>query len=533
MLVNPLTAIDFYKADHRRQYPDGTTLVYSNFTPRSNKLSNLPDKNEHIVFFGLQYFIKYFLGEVWNEGFFALPKEKVVAEYKRRMDNALGKDAIPVDHIEALHDLGYLPIEIRALPEGSVVPMKIPCLTIHNTNPEFFWLVNYLESVMSCYLWKSCVSATTARWYRKTLDWYAELTGGDLGFVQFQGHDFSFRGMSGLHDAALSGAGHLLSFVGTDTVPAIDLLEQYYGADAEKELVGCSVPATEHSVMCMGGKEGEIATFRRLIEEIYPSGIVSIVSDTWDFWKVVSEYVKELELVIRGRNGKVVIRPDSGDPVKVICGTAYKLSDAVEIDMPHLSKMAQQKFEYFEHRGKYYKIEMSMDYDCGNSMHAIEVEPTPQMKGAVQCLWDIFKGNVNEKGFKVLDSHIGVIYGDSITPSRAVAILNGLKAKGFASTNVVFGIGSFTYQYATRDTYGFAVKATYGIVSGVGKAIFKDPVTDDGIKKSARGLLRVKDGVLHDMQEDASVDTDLEIVYYEGRVVREQTLSEIRERLKG
>lgn len=529
MKINPLTAIDFYKADHRRQYPKGTTMVYSNFTPRSNNLSNLPDNNDKIVFFGLQYFILHFLDETWNKGFFLRDKATVVAEYKRRMDTSLGKDAIPVDHIEALHDLGYLPIEIRALPEGSVVPMKVPCLTIMNTKPEFFWLVNYLESVMSCFLWKACVSATTARWYKKTLEKYADATGGSRGFVPFQGHDFSFRGMSGIQDAALSGAGHLLSFVGTDTVPAIDLLEQFYGADAEKELIGCSVPATEHSVMCMGTKENEIETFERLITELYPNGIVSIVSDTWDFWKVVTEYVKELKLKILGRDGKVVIRPDSGDPVKIICGTAYKLMDSVEADKAHLDKIASAGFNYFEHRGNHYSLAYSDVYNNGIPFAVKEVEPTPEMKGAVECLWDIFNGTVNEKGFKELDSHIGVIYGDSITPNRAVAILNGLKAKGFASTNIVFGIGSFTYQYATRDTYGFAVKSTYGQVGGEGRIIYKDPKTDGGTKKSARGLLRVKDGVLYDMQDDCHTDTDLEVVYREGKLIKRQTLSEIRQ----
>jgi nicotinamide phosphoribosyltransferase len=223
MKMNPLTQIDFYKADHRRQYPEGTTLVYSNFTPRSNKLSNLPDNKDKVVFFGLQYFIKDYLINSFNEGFFNRPKEDVVREYKRRMDTSLGPNAIPVDHIEALHDLGYLPLEIRALEEGSEVGMKVPS-----------------------------VSATTARWYKRLLDKYAEETSSAAWFTQFQGHDFSFRGMSGPQDAALSGAGHLLSFVGTDTVPAIDFMEHYYGADAEKELIGCSVPATEHSVMCMG-----------------------------------------------------------------------------------------------------------------------------------------------------------------------------------------------------------------------------------------------------------------------------------------
>jgi len=484
MKINPLTCIDFYKADHRRQYPAGTTLVYSNFTPRSNHLSNLPDNNDNIVFFGLQYFIKDFLIEKFNDGFFNRDKKEVVAEYKRRMDTSLGAGAIPVDHIEALHDLGYLPLEIRAAPEGSSVRVKVPCLTIKNTVPEFFWLVNYIESVLSAYIWKPCVSATTARWYRNLFDSYADSTGAPKEFVPFQGHDFSFRGMSGVYDAAISGAAHLTSFVGTDTVPAIDLLEQYYVSDAEKELIGCSVPATEHSVMCMGTKENEIDTFRHLITKLYPSGIVSIVSDTWDFWRVVTEYLPELKSEILSRSGnpianKVVIRPDSGDPVKIIVGDP----DA-EID-------------------------------------------SPQHKGAIECMWEIFGGTITDLGYKVLDQHIGLIYGDSITPQRAKDILDGLKNKGFASSNVVLGIGSFTYQYCTRDTYGFAVKSTYGEVNGEPRLIYKDPKTDNGMKKSARGLLVVRDGNLLDeqMSDDGG---DLVPVFRNGKILNEQNLSDIR-----
>ena len=257
---NPLTAIDFYKADHKRQYPKGTTKVYSNFTARSDSRANvIMDRFDgKIVFFGLQYFNIEFLQNAWNRNFFQKPKEQVVAGYKRRMDTSLGKDSIPVDHIEELHDLGYLPLIIKALPEGTRVPIKTPVLTITNTHPNFFWLVNYIESIMSNMLWKPCTSATTAYEYKKLLNEYSILTGVGTDFVQFQAHDFSFRGMSGIEDAALSGAAHLLSFVGTDTVPAIDLLERYYGANAENELIGCSVPATEHSVMCMGSKESEI-----------------------------------------------------------------------------------------------------------------------------------------------------------------------------------------------------------------------------------------------------------------------------------
>lgn len=481
--MNPLHAIDFYKSGHIYQYPEGTEKVYSNFTPRSNKLSNIP--KEEIVFFGLQYFMKWFLLEEFSKGFFELDRNEAISTYKRRMDNALGKDSVGTEHISALHELGYLPLLIKALPEGTKVPMGVPVLTIENTLPEFYWLTNYLESILSVTLWKAITSATTANAYKELIMSYAKETGGNEGFVQWQGHDFSFRGMSSFQDATLSGAAHLLSFTGTDTVASIDLLEDYYGANSDKELIGGSVPATEHSVMCMGGKESEIETFRRLINDVYPSGVVSIVSDTWDFWNVISVTIPELKDEILARDGKVVIRPDSGDPVKIICGDDDSLA--------HYTR-----------------------------------------KGAVECLWDIFGGTVNDKGFKTLDSHIGVIYGDSITLERAKAILEGLKAKGFASDNIVFGIGSFTYQYVTRDTWGFAVKSTYGIINGEEVEIFKKPATDSGSKNSAKGLLSVikENGklVLH-QSGDRQEDTLLLRVFENGLLFNDQTLSEIRERL--
>lgn len=486
MRINPLMLIDFYKADHRRQYPEGTELVYSNFTPRKSRLEG----NENLVFFGLQYFIKEYLVKQWNEGFFNVPKEKIVADYKRRMDNALGKDSIPVEHIAELHDLGYLPLVVKGLPEGTIVSPKIPVVTVYNTQPKFFWLTNYLESLMSAILWKPSTSATTAFQYRKTFDAYARNTVSDqnIDFVYWQGHDFSFRGMSGIEDACISAAGHLLSFYGTDSVPAIDFHELYYNANSDKELVGGSVPATEHSVMCMGTKDNEIGTFERLIVELYPKGIVSIVSDTWDFWKVITEFLPELKSKILARDGKVVIRPDSGDPVKIIVG----------------------------------------DKDA--------TPGSPEYKGAIECMWEIFGGTVTDKGYKLLDSHIGLIYGDSITLQRQKAILEGLKEKGFASFNVVLGIGSYTYEYVTRDTYGFAMKATYGEVNGEGRNIFKDPKTDDGTKKSAKGLLavhRADDKLM--LKDECSWEEEkqglLQTVFENGKVLNEQSLGQIRERM--
>ena len=250
MNINPILAKDFYKVGHKFQYPEHTTMVYSNFTPRSDRLANNKFNEGKVVNFGLQGVVKWLLIDLWNDKFFNMPKEEVVRVYKRRIDNALGKDSVAVDHIEALHDLGYLPLEIKALPEGSRVNMKVPLFTVKNTHPAFFWLTNMIETAISAECWKSCTTATTAYAYYTLLSDYAQKTGSPLEFVPLQGHDFSMRGQSGIHDASQSSAGHLLSFVGTDTIPAIDYLENYYGADSDKELVGCSVPATEHSVAC-------------------------------------------------------------------------------------------------------------------------------------------------------------------------------------------------------------------------------------------------------------------------------------------
>ncbi|UKN00771.1 nicotinate phosphoribosyltransferase [Paracrocinitomix mangrovi] len=483
--MNPLLCTDGYKVDHRRQYPDKTTLVYSNWTPRKSRIEGI----DEVVFFGLQYFLKRYVIDDFERDFFSRPKEEVVNEYARRINNYLGPNNVGTDHIAALHDLGYVPMVFKALPEGVAVPIRCSMFTMYNTKPEFFWLTNYFETLLSTTVWMPCNSATIAHQYRKVLNKYAQQTSSVPEFVDWQGHDFSMRGMAGLEAAELSGAGHLLSFTGTDTIPAIEFLEKYYNANAEKELIGGSVAATEHSVMSMGTNNAEQETFRRLITEVYPAGIVSIVSDTWDLWKVLTEYLPNLKNEVLAREGKVVIRPDSGDPVDIICGHTSGISDA-------------------------------------------------DKKGVIELLWDIFGGTVNEKGFKELDPHIGAIYGDSITIERATNICERLKAKGFASTNVVLGVGSYTYQYNTRDTFGFAMKATYGEVEGVGREIYKDPVTDDGTKKSAKGLIKVeKSGDTYVMKDQVSWEEEqtgeLKEVFRDGKLLKDWSLAEIRNNLKG
>ncbi|QDW19249.1 nicotinate phosphoribosyltransferase [Flavobacterium sp. KBS0721] len=482
--MNPLLLTDGYKVDHRRQYPDKTTLVYSNWTPRKSRIEGL----DEVVFFGLQYFIKKYIIHDFEEYFFKQPKEEVIKKYSRRINNYLGENQVGTKHIEDLHDLGYIPMVFKALPEGVSVPLRVPMFTMYNTIPEFFWLTNYFETLLSAVIWLPCNSATIAKEYRKVLDKYAGETSSVPEFVDWQAHDFSMRGMGGIEAAITSAAGHLLSFTGSDTIPVIDFFEDYYNANSDNELIAGSVAATEHSVMCMGTTEGECETFKRLVTEVYPKGIVSIVSDTWDLWKVLTDYLPRLKEDIVAREGKVVIRPDSGDPVDIICGNPN-------------GKTEQEK------------------------------------KGVIELLWDVFGGTTNAKGYKELIPQIGAIYGDSITVARATQIAERLKEKGFASTNVVLGIGSFTYQYNTRDTFGFAMKATYGEVDGEGRAIFKDPITDDGTKKSAKGLMKIDlvDGVYHltdDVSWEEEKQGELKEVFRDGKLLVDQSLSDVRARVK-
>jgi nicotinamide phosphoribosyltransferase len=478
--------VDGYKVGHRQQYPADTEEVYSNLTARKGRDGSF----DGVVFFGLQYFCIEYLERQFN-AWFARSEGAVMAEYERRIGGYLGKDAMTYEHIRALHRHGSLPVLIKAVPEGAYVPYGVPMLTIRNTRPEFFWVTNMLETVMSAVLWKACTSATNARAYRQAFERYSRDTVGDTNpFVPWQGHDFSFRGMSGVEDACVSGAAHLLSFTGSDTVPAIDFLEEYYGADSDRELIGGSVPATEHSVMCMGMEEGERETFRRLITEVVPKGVVSIVSDTWDYWKVVTEILPSLREEILARDGKVVIRPDSGVPEHIINGDPNATAGS------------------------------------------------PQRKGTIRLLDEIFGHTLTPRGYKVLDSHIGLIYGEQIHRERQEKILAGLKANGYASDSVVLGIGSYNYQYVTRDTHGFAIKATFGRTTSRGDvAIHKDPKTDDGTKKSAKGLLRVDrvDGKLtlrQGVTREEESGGALEPVFEDGYLLRRQTLADIRARVE-
>lgn len=455
---------DGYKLSHREMYANGTTQVYSNLTPRSDKIYRRNATEFYdgkLLWVGAQGAVKEII-EMWDS-FFIMSKSYVVDKFAKRMQGYLGGYDAAVEAVSSLWDLGYLPLEFKSLPEGTKVNFNIPVMTVTNTHPDFFWLVNYIETVLSDLTWKIATNATIAAEYKAICQHYAKITGTDDFTVSIQCHDFSMRGMSGPEDAARAGFGHLTQFIGTDTLPAMDYAEDYYLVNSN-DLIAISVPATEHAVATSNILGLERSVFeesdettrlhaernfmRDLITNKFPKGIVSYVADSYDYWSVLTDILPDLKNEIMSREashvapGKLVIRPDSGDPVKVICG-----DEDAPVD-------------------------------------------SPEYKGSIELLWDTFGGTMTETGYKLLDSHIGLIYGDSITTKRAEEILRRLAVKGFASGNVVFGVGSYTYQCNTRDTFGFAVKATYTEVNGEGLAVFKDPKTD-AKKKSAKGLLHV------------------------------------------
>ncbi len=516
-MINPLLLTDFYKTIHHLAYTPGLEYLVSYWTPRMSRYEYI----DKAVVFGMQAFIKEYMINYFNRYFFARSKEEVINEYKRVIANTMTAQAADTTEIEKLYDLGYLPIKIKAVAEGTRVNIKTPVYEISNTVSEFGWLVNYLETFISVNVWYPMNSASVAYAYRQIVNKYYDMTVSENSVTRVDMKngvaseskcnvklanvkssacgDFSMRGMTAVESAEKSSAAHLLSFTGTATIGAIPWLEEYYNCDCTKEVVGKGVPSTEHSVMSSYGRDGEYECYRHLIEDVFTSGPLSIVSDTYDYWNVVTNIVPSLRQSIMNRDGKIVIRGDSGDPVEILCGKVTVLED-----------------------GKEY---------------------TPEELGTVRCLWNEFGGYINDKGYKVLDEHIGAIYGDAITYERACKIYELLEKMGFAASNVTLGIGSFTYQYVTRDSLGQALKATNSIVNGTERQIYKDPITDKvkgaNFKKSQKGMCcvyRDGDDVLYKDQLTFSDvekmnENMLRTVFCDGKLLVDESLAQIRQRL--
>jgi len=493
--INPLLRSDFYKVGHPEMYHEKMTFLYSSLICRNDKyttdIRNNPWYKPKTIVFGIQYVIKNFLIENFNDNFFNRSLVEVISEYNRRVNTSIG--GVSISHVKALHELGYLPIEVKAIKEGSLVDLQIPLVVIKNIHPDFAWLVNSLETTLLNELWKPITVATIAFNYKTILTKFADETSDDSDFVDFQGHDFSMRGQDGLYDAMTSGAAFLTSFKGTDSIPSIDFLEYYYGANTDKP-VGFSVRASEHSIMTssilynvkahnLNMSDAEEKTFKDLLTK-FPKGILSLVSDSFDFWNVITNILPKLKELIESRDGKLVIRPDSGDPIKILCGTDDK-------------------------------------------------------KGLIEMLYDIFGGTINTKGFKVLNPKIGAIQGDSINIERMVEICKKLKAKGFATTNLVFGIGAYSLNgMITRDTFGQAFKATACIINDKFVEVRKDPKTDHS-KKSPCGLLHVdmclntgKYLLTDHVDFNTESQGELKTVFKDGKLLIETNIYEIRERIQ-
>lgn len=481
--INPMLMCDFYKTVHSDMINPKMTKSVSYYTPRMSRINRW----DSVVNFGLQMFIKTYLIDFFNKNFFERSENEVVSEFERVLDASLGKGIYNSEKIRKLHRLGYLPVEITALPEGVKVPVHVPMFGITNTHKDFAWLPQALESLISAEIWYPQITATVGATYREIVNRYYNLTcGNDVSRSKALG-SFDFRGDMGLDSALKASAGWCLSFENTATVPAIPYLEKMFNCDCTRESVAFGAVSTEHFVMCSNyAYDGDEITFlRKLLTELYPNTSFSAVLDSYDYWNVIDNILPQLHDEIMNHNGCMLMRGDSGDCVEVVTKTVFKL-------------------------------------------------------------WEQFGGTVNGKGYKVLDPHVKAIYGDSITVQRCEEIYEILMQNGFACSNVALGVGSFSMHCIeedgilkpfTRDTFGCAIKACYAEIDGKEYPVFKNP-KEGGFKKSQKGLcyvyrdengtLQYKDNFTKSNIPDGNL---LQPVFRDGKILKEYTLDEIRQTL--
>ncbi len=550
--INPLYESDGYKVGHKAMLAENTATEYWTWIPRSIKYMH--PSIDGIMSAGQQLVWRY-IHSNFQELFFNKPVE-VAEKFGRDMAKYLMMD-YDAGHCTELHKLGYLPVRIKAIPEGTFTKPNIPHMTGINTVDGYAWLGLYLETLVSKLSWQLPTAATIAHRFKKNaVEWVTKTDPENLWLADFMCHDFHSRGGNPFTSIAI-GLGHAMSNSGSDTLNVIPASRYYYDFD-ENEVPVYSVNASEHSVTCTGiffyekklksGKlnheilnyysfdapcEGSvdnpdylaIAEYLNLRDWLkkFPKGILSVVSDTMDLWKVITHILPRLKQEILSRDGKLVIRPDSGDPVEIICGL-----DEVRMNAEGL------------------------------------VPDSPATKGVTELLWDLFGGEITSTGYKRLDSHIGAIYGDSINLERQIAIYTRSADKGFASTNTVVGVGSYTYVMLTRDSAGYAAKGAwfstkeFNGVDPDGQTdyitteynIYKDPVTDNGTKKSLKGFCQVFNNrpdalpyeIKYDGKDQLEVNTEcakeqedsglLFLIYEDGKFHNQITLTEIREILK-
>lgn len=572
--INPLYESDGYKVGHPMMIADGTDFEYWTWIPRN--LKYMPQGIDKIMSSHQQMVWRY-IHSNFQELFFDQPVE-VAHQFTSDMSKYL---MIPYDFqgFAQLHELGYLPVRIKALPEGVFTDKNIPHMTGINTVKGYAWLGLFLETLVSKLAWQGPTTATIgSKFKRNAVEWVKKTDVNNLWLTDFMCHDFHSRGGNPFTSIAV-GLGHAMSNKGSDTLNVIPASRYYYDFP-ENEVPVFSVNASEHSVTCTGIfkyerqlKSGKLNheiewyySFKDLPSSGYveapdylaiaeclnlrdwlkkfPTGILSVVSDTMDLWKVITHILPRLKPEILVRDGKLVIRPDSGHPVDITCGLDYhEIDEREDYD---------DNYELVKYEDEFYQPEW-VSYNNGDGewiFNKLEKQPSEsERKGVIELLWDIFGGSINDQGFKVLDSHIGAIYGDSINLERQVAIYDRLFGKGYASTNIILGIGSFTYVMLTRDSAGYAAKGAWFECEGEGYDIYKDPITDDGTKKSLKGLQMVWNNnpncqgnqLLYDGHDDIKVKGEctleeeqsglLQIIYEDGKFFNQTTLTEIRERI--
>ena len=566
-MYNPLLLIDFYKACHAEQYPAGMTKIYSPGTPRLSRLKDV----EEVTYIGGQAFSKEYLIKAFNDCFFSLSEEEVINQYKRIMINTLTKDESRADKIRDLHRLGYLPIALYTVPEGMATAIGVPQSCFVNTHPDFAWLTNTLETLYSCYIWHIQIAAEVGKRYRKIVDKYVEQTcDPDVRAARMLG-DFSMRGQHCDESAMKASAAWLCSFLNTATVPAIMWLEDYYNCNIENEEVGYGALSFEHSTVTSNyAIDGDEETnLKRALTEIYPNDNFSYLTDSYDHDNFLMNVVPACKNEILAHNGTILFRGDSGDPVEIIAGKEiHWIGDEENFDEDWVNDWAYDNdidyegIHYFNANGKFYAAHIGPEYikerggysDSnyyfldGYDNAIEEVEPSLELLGMVWWLDKTFGSTVNSKGYKVLNPHVKAIYGDSMTPSRVEEAYSRLAAQGYAINNVVFGVGSFSFMCLedatgrmnpyTRDTFGYAIKATYGEdANGNPVMIYKQPKALSW-KKSPKGCIIVSpdgqsytDGHTFEEAHGEGVENLLELVFKDGKMVKETSLKEIRDRM--
>ena len=579
--MNSILKTDFYKVTHMLQYRDNITHFTSYLTPRGSRFQSI----DKMVVFGIANFVNEYLFKGFNEEFFNVEWPVVRNEVVEVLEKGLGYPQRLVNNtlvkIGALHNLGYLPIEINGLPEGSICPMQVPAIEIRSTDSAFAWVAQSIESLLSCEFWHPTMSATIAHEYAKIAKAAYDKTVCGVDYKTAM-CDFSMRGQESYESAVASGAGFLTSFYNCSTVESRYYIKRNYVHGDEVRVNGLT--STEHSVMCsdfsLCGDERE--TLKRLLTEVYPDVSFSAVSDSYDFWHLVTEILPTLKEEIENHKGFIGIRHDSDEPVHALCGIrCINLNDILVCDeeVNSFEDFEDLAYEIINDDFRFTKKEerVYIEYTFGNKnyhgvfdvipyvaevdtdgcewiryeINFLEEERTPEDKGLVEVLYEFFGGKKNDKGYIVVNPKVKAVYGDSITIPRAKEIYNRLEKKGFAANNVSLGVGSFSMECLeedgvlkpfTRDSFSIAVKATYGrkrIADGeVGFPIFKDPKGCEG-KKSLKGLCRVvkEDGefkVIQNLTEETynAYQTHEMVNYFKDGKPVKYSFEDVRNRLE-